>query len=92
MIDGEFYLAPCPFCGGKATVAMAFSSDGMHEHIDYAIICTACETGIFRPRRGDAWVAYASAEEAAAVWNRRRAPRSPQTPEANLRPMETRKE
>ena len=64
-------LKPCPFCGGRACPAMSFSSDGTREHITYAIVCTSCDTGIFRPRRDEAWVAYESVEEAAEVWNKR---------------------
>ena len=67
-------LKSCPFCGGKASLAMGFSSDGFHEIITYTIVCTVCDIGIFLPHRPEnerQWTAYKTAEEAAEAWNRR---------------------
>ena len=58
-------LLRCPFCGGEAKTVK--SDIGC-----YSVICSSCNTGIFRPRwTPDEWAAYATEAEAIAAWNTR---------------------
>lgn len=55
----EIKLKPCPFCGGEATVAGIYSSNGTK----FFVACTVC--GIETPR------IFRTRETAAKVWGHR---------------------
>ena len=66
----------CPFCGGRAFVAMGQSEDDP-TLISYSVICNNCGVGIFRGPTKDnpSRDMFKTAEEAAEAWNRRRSMR-----------------
>lgn len=66
----------CPFCGGKATVAIG-QDESDPSRISYSVICQNCGVGIFRGKTKDnlSREPFDSAEDAAEAWNKRKAMR-----------------